>query len=70
MLTTSRWDNAIWKAGRAAQEKAQKNMGLEGLRKPNIEQRKHIFEIAREQLGLKESDELEEIEVDADKPIS
>ncbi|KAF8459567.1 ribosomal protein L23-domain-containing protein [Terfezia claveryi] len=66
----SPWDNLIWKSAREAQKKQQSNQGLMGLRKPNTRQRKHIFEVAREALGLPEDEEMEEVEVDKGERVS
>jgi len=65
-----RWDNLIWKSAREAQRKQQENQGLVGERKPNVSQRKHIFNVAREALGLPESEEMEEVEVDKGERVS
>ncbi|KAF8421253.1 ribosomal protein L23-domain-containing protein [Tirmania nivea] len=66
----SSWDNLIWKSAKEAQKRQQDTQGLMGLRKPNISQRKHIFEVAREALGLLENEEMEEVEVDKGERVS
>ena len=70
MVYVYRWDNLIWKSAKEAQKKQQDDHGLMGLRKPNISQRKHIFEVAREALGLPENEEMEEVEVDKGERVS
>ncbi|KAF8472001.1 ribosomal protein L23-domain-containing protein [Kalaharituber pfeilii] len=63
----SPWDNKIHKAAKEYQEKMRDNHGLEGKRKPDMAQRTHIFELARETLGLKKDEVMEEVEVDKDQ---
>lgn len=55
----------MWKSGKEYQKKMQEGHRSGNMR-PNMEQRSHIFKVARETLGLKEDDEMEEVEVDRD----
>lgn len=58
----------MWKSAKEYQQKMQGGHKSSNM-KPDMEQRSHTFKVARETLGLKENDEMEEVEVDKDERI-